>query len=255
MFTEERQSRIEEVILERGSVSVQELSELFNVSEVTIRKDLDELQKSDTIKRTHGGAVAKYHALERAAFQSLTTRRKEEKQAIARKALSLIEDGDTLLMDGSSTTSELAHLLEASGIRDLTVITTSLIIAQIVNNGKIRVVLLGGDLDPKMSSVSGPMTEKALTQLSVDKGFVGINGIDRKFGFSADGFQEAAVKLAIGMASRETYVLADHSKFRKKYLAKVCELKGVFQYLITDRHGGIDYTALDGQVEVILADG
>ena len=253
MFTEERQSRIEQVILDRGSVSVQELSELFNVSEVTIRKDLDELQKGDTIKRTHGGAVAKYHALERAAFQSLTNRRKQEKKAIARKALTFVEDGDTILMDGSSTTSELAHLLESSGIRDLTVIPTSLIIAQIVNNGKIKVILLGGDLDPKMSSVSGPLTENLLSQFSVDKGFIGVNGIERRFGFSADGFQEAAVKLAIGHASRETFVLADHSKFRKKFLAKVCDLKGVFQYLITDRHAGIDYSELENMVDVVFA--
>lgn len=254
MFTEERQSKIEQVILDRGSVSVQELSEQFGVSEVTIRKDLDELQKGDTIKRTHGGAVVKYHALERAGFQNVSGRHRTEKQKIAKRALACIEEGDTILMDGSSTTSELAKLIVNAGIPNLTVITTSLIIGQLLNNGRIKVVLIGGDLDPQMNSVNGPVAEQMLSTLSVDKGFVGINGIDRRFGFSADGFQEAAIKRAIAQASRESFILADHSKFRKKFLSKVCDLGGIFDCLITDRHEGTDYSPLEGKIEVMLAD-
>ena len=96
MFAKERQSKIEQLILERGSASVLRLSQMFNVSEVTIRKDLDELQKGNRVVRTHGGAVVKYQSRPDWCFQNLAVVCLEEKQQIARTALEFIEDGESI---------------------------------------------------------------------------------------------------------------------------------------------------------------
>lgn len=255
MFTEERQSQIAECILERGSVSVQELSALFNVSEVTIRKDLDELQKEDMIRRTHGGAVAKYHTLQLAPYQSLIVRQQEEKRRIAAKAMEFIEDGDTILLDGSTTVSELATLLASSTtLQGLVVFTTSIMIAQILNaSEQVQVFMIGGMLYNRMGTVQGPVACRQLGELSTDKGFIGVNGIHRSFGYSADRIEEAQMKMSIAHASRQTYILADHTKFHKKYLARIAPPGECFDCLITDRTAGMDYTPYEKQIEICYA--
>ena len=126
MFARERQENIAKLILEKESVSVVELSELYDISEVTIRKDLEELQRQGRVIRTHGGAVSLYKPSAAFSFQDLSVKCIEEKQQIARTAIDLIADGDSIILDGSTTVQELAKLIVGSGKKDLTIITTSI---------------------------------------------------------------------------------------------------------------------------------
>lgn len=256
MFTEERQKIIEQYIIDKGSVSVLELSGRFGVSEVTIRKDLEELQKGEYIIRTHGGAMIKYPSLPRPHFQELVVKCQEEKLNIARKAMEYIDDGDAIILDGSTTVNELAALVNASSLKHLTVVTTSITTAQLFNgNDEISVLLIGGFLNKRMNTVEGSVTEEQLRGITVDKCFMGMDGIDNVFGFSTTGFMEAAVKRAICQASNRCFVLIDHTKFNKKYFSKVFDLNGDVDYVITGRrHKSIDYKKVEEQLELIFAE-
>ena len=155
MFTTERQKLIEAYILEHGSVTVQELSDKFQVSSVTVRKDLSELEKSASIQRMHGGAVPRYKSAQEDHFQTLTDRCRDEKYAIGKKALSLVENGDTIMLDASTTGQVFASVLADAGLTGLTVITTSVFTAQTLMAGGIRVITVGGEM--RSSAVSAPV--------------------------------------------------------------------------------------------------
>lgn len=254
MFAKERQSKIEQVILERGSASVLKLSRMLGVSEVTVRKDLDQLQKENRIVRTHGGAVVKYQSRPNVRFQNLVSVCVEEKQLIAKKALEFIEDGDSIVLDCSTTVCELAVLINASELKNLTVITNSIMTAQVFSKDTIEVIIVGGSLNPNINAVMGPIAENNIAALNADKCFLGMNGVDEEFGFSTDGFSDAAVKVSICKSSKQSFVLADHTKFGKKYLAKVFDLDEEIDYLITDRKcEDADYQAIEKKIQVIYA--
>lgn len=255
MFAKERQSKIEQIIMEQGSASVQKLSEMFNVSEVTIRKDLDELQKENRVVRTHGGAVVKYQSRPKVCFQNLAIFCVEEKQQIARKALEFIENGDSIILDGSTTVFELAQLINASELTDLLIITTSVRMAQVFDREAIEVVIVGGTLDRKLNTVIGPIAEKNLASMNADKCFVGINGIDETYGFSTDGFSDAATKARICESSKQSFVLADYTKFNKRYIAKAMDIDRNVSYIITDQKTReLDCRAIANKVPLIFAD-
>lgn len=253
MFIKERQERIEQIIVSQGSATVQELSELFDVSEVTIRKDLDELSKKDLITRMHGGAVAKYQSTLSVGMSDLASSHPDEKRQIARCALSYIKEGDSLLLDASSTVMELALLINESDIRGLVVITPSIWIAQALTRDTVQVIVVGGDYNRRLSSSRGPLTVNQISSLSADKCFIGVNGIDDKFGYSTGEFEDAAIKKTMTEASKQSFVLADHSKMHKRYLAYIKKLND--EIVITDSYmKNIDYAAIEKKVTVIHAD-
>ncbi len=255
MFTSERQKKIEDYVLERGSATVQELVERFGVSSVTIRKDLSELETGGTLQRTHGGAVSRYKSAQEERFQTLTDRCREEKRAIGMKALSYVENGDTILLDASTTGHVFAELLVDSGINGLTVITPSVYAAQTLLLSGIRVILIGGVVNQNIGSSQGPYTVNQIRRLNADKGFIGVNGIDRQFGFSVDSLEEAAVKRSICACARSTFILADYTKFNRRYMAQVSAPgEGVARYLITDRQrDNIDYSFLKQELKLVFA--
>lgn len=255
MFARERQESIARLIQEKEAVSVVELSELYEISEVTIRKDLEELQKQRRIIRTHGGAVSLYKPTSDFSFQDLSVKCIEEKQRIAKVAAGMIADGDSLILDGSTTVQELAKLIVSAGKKDLTIITTSMNTAALFKEKEdVSVILIGGLINFKMNTMEGPAAEKQLRELYADKCFAGINGIDREFGFSTSSFYEAAIKKAFIHAARETYLLADHTKFDKKYMMKVAGLEHSYQYIITNRKHGYDYSEFEKKIDFIYAE-
>ncbi len=255
MFARERQENIAKLILEKESVSVVELSELYDISEVTIRKDLEELQRQGRVIRTHGGAVSLYKPSAAFSFQDLSVKCIEEKQRIARTAIDLIADGDSIILDGSTTVQELAKLIVGSGKKDLTIITTSINTAVLFKDKEdVSVVLIGGVINFRMNTMEGVIAEKQLRDLCLDKGFVGINGIDREFGFSTSSFNEAEIKKVFMESARETYVLADHTKFDKKYMVKVIGLEDGGRHIITNRKYGYDYSEWEEKIDMIYAE-
>ncbi len=257
VFTSERQKLIEAYILERGSATVQELSGRFQVSAVTIRKDLDELEKGDLVQRTHGGAVSKYKSAQGGQFQTLTDRNREEKQRIGKKAVSFIENGDTIFLDASTTAHVFASLLAEAGFTGLTVITTSLYVAQLLLAQGIRVIMIGGEMNRNINAAEGPAALEQISGMSADKGFIGVNGIDKQFGFSVDSLEEAAIKQrSICQSSRRTFILADYTKFNRRYMARIFGTEECAAgCLITDGpRENIDYGFLKNKMKLVFAE-
>lgn len=252
MFAEERQQKIYDIICSRRTVKVSELSKMLDISTVTIRRDLDELQKQNRILRTHGGAMVAYSVGKAIKWQDLITQNSDLKQRIAQAAYDEICEYDTLLLDSSSTVFELVKLIASGEKTNLRVITTSLLVVQTLSDCKnCKVMIVGGDLNYAHGTVEGCVAARFIEDIRVDKCFVGVNGIDEKFGFSTPRYEDAEIKSLMIASSVKSYILADHTKFGKVYLAKVdpCSC------LITDTQvPGFSYNLLEQQSDIIFAD-
>ncbi|MGI6070699.1 MAG: DeoR/GlpR family DNA-binding transcription regulator [Blautia sp.] len=253
MFQAERQKRICDIINEKKSVKVSELSQLLGTSEVTVRKDLDELSARKMIVRTHGGAVAMYSVAEAVSVSELIRSNKniEAKRKIAELAYDNIRDNETIFLDGSSTVHELANLIAKGGIKNLQIITTSLLnVAALGEKENVKVIMLAGEVNYRHQNVLSHLTVSLINSMRVDKCFIGINGIDAEFGFSSPDFLESEIKASMLHSSMKSFILADDSKFGKTFLAKVdaeCDC-----IITSKRIHGFDYDKLD--TEVMFAD-
>ena len=249
MFAEERQKYIYDLLVTQQSVKVADLSSLLETSEVTIRRDLDVLQSKKMVVRTHGGAILPYSVGRSVTSEELMMHQVAEKQAIAIQAYNLIDEYDTVLLDSSSTAFELYKLIIASHDKKLRIITTSLKILQCVCDlTNITVMFVGGEVNVEHQTVEGYSAMRFIEQLRVDKCFLGINGIDQDFGFSTPRFEDAEIKNQMIASSVESFILADHSKFGKVYLAHV----DFCNCLITDHlSNNIDFQKFDEELRLI----
>lgn len=225
MFYQERQKKILEYIMQKPSVSVTELSEVFKVSTVTIRKDLNDLSEKGEIERTHGGAMC----LNKSSYEEIEAAKEllniECKKEIATKALRLVEEGSTIILDAGSTTMELAKLLVEADIKGVTIITYALNIAyEFRHNRTYNLVMLGGQFRHGMMSFVGPYANKMLQELHADQSFIGINGYTMEEGLTTPNPYEAEVKRNILLRSRECILLADSQKYGKICMAKVADV-------------------------------
>ncbi|XEC95665.1 DeoR/GlpR family DNA-binding transcription regulator [Paenibacillus tarimensis] len=255
LFEEERKRLIADYIRQRGRASVQELALQFQVSESTVRRDLRDLEELQFLRRTHGGAVP---VLENdnnePSFIEKEDRFQQQKLAIARAALSLIREGDTILLDSGTTTYQLAKLLR--GFQRLTVITNSVMAAQELANEKtIELLLTGGTLRPETLAMVGPFAERNIASVHVDKLFLATNGFDTEAGLTTPNMVEAAVKSRMIRSARQVILMADHSKYGQVSFARFGELSDIAR-MITDRDispaavqeiesAGIDMTIAD----------
>ena len=213
MFYQERQKKILEYIETKPSVSVTELSREFQVSAVTIRKDLNELSDEGKIERTHGGAIS----LNKSGYEQVEEEKEniniEAKREIARKAYSLVEEGSTIILDAGSTTRELARLLLENEIPDVTIITHALNIAWLFqSSGSYQLVIVGGQYRPGIMSNVGPYAVQMMKGLYADRCFLGINGFTLEEGLTTPNPYEAEMKRIMISRSRECYLLSDSRK-------------------------------------------
>lgn len=225
MFYKERQKKILEYIKAKPSVSVSELSSIFKVSTVTIRKDLNKLSEEGQIERTHGGALS----LNKSSYEELEDKKEfintEGKKEIAAKALELVEEGSTIMLDAGSTTLELAKLLVEKNLKGVTVITHALNIAYVFRqNQEYSLVLVGGQYRLGIMSFVGPYAVQMIQNLHADKGFIGINGYTLEEGLTTPNPYEAEMKRNILLRSRECYLLADSKKYGNACMSKVAEV-------------------------------
>ena len=235
MLPEERKHVILQIINERKAARVADLSSALNITEATVRRDLDELQSEHKIRRTHGGALSIYPSAHEWNVQELVQEPQEEKRAIAAKAYEFIDDNDTLIMDNSTTVRALVGLLKTKRKKRLTVITTSFtIVSDLIGTPDYEIIHAGGSVRVNTNGTLGPIAERTLADLRADKTFLGVNGISADFGYSVPHSYEASLKMRMIRSARQTLILADHSKFDKSYLCKVAPIDGV-DYLITDR--------------------
>lgn len=252
MFAEERQDKIYDIICQRRSAKVSELSNLLEISEVTVRRDLDELQRQKLISRTHGGAVLQYSVGKAITAEELISKDQKSKQKIAKTAYEMIVDDDTLLLDSSSTVYELVKLIAVGKKKDLRVITTSLLVLQtLLECENCTVMIVGGEVNRSHHTVEGVVANRFIKDIRVDKCFCGVNGIDEEFGLSTPRYEDAEIKNLIEKSAVKSYILADYTKFGKVYLAKVAAPG----YLITDRMlEHFPYETMGNQTEIIFAE-
>ncbi|WP_347553237.1 DeoR/GlpR family DNA-binding transcription regulator (plasmid) [Pseudalkalibacillus hwajinpoensis] len=234
MFMEERKSQILEYLRHMSRASVHDLSRQFKVSDSTIRRDLKELEETDNIKRTHGGAIL----LQPVSFEESIGERKkdyiEEKKAIAKKAVEFINPGDAILLDSGTSTYELVKKLKT--FSNLSIVTNSIIIMQELADTGLEVMLLGGNLRRETSALVGPFAEQALNMIRIDKAFIGTNGLDLNNGIiTTPNLTEARIKRMMITNARHTLLLTDHSKIGKVNFAKVADLTEI-DFCITDNN-------------------
>lgn len=229
-----RHQEILEVLRRDGQAHVGRLANRFGVSTVTIRTDLEYLEHQGLLRRTRGGAVpaeAKRFELPLEETRQVHAR---EKERIGRHAAGLVRDGETIIVDVGSTTTELARALSPS-LRNVVVITSGLNIALLLESHPgITVIVTGGTLRPLQHSLVNPYGSLLLQEINADKAFIGCNGVHPDKGFTNTNLQEAEIKRAMIEAARETIVLADHSKIMQVAAARIGPLEAA-HLLITDR--------------------
>ena len=253
MLAHQRRQKIFDLLKEDGSAKVIRLAKIFKVTEVTIRQDLEKLEQEGLIVKEHGGAYLKNMKDNVRSFVLLNTDNMDKKTAIGRKAASLIENGDTIILDSGSTTTEIAK--QILGKKGLTVITNALNIALLLGaDPGIEVMVTGGEFKPPTLSLTGQKAADFLENIHVDKLFLATAGISLRSGLTYPSISDITVKKTMIEAADVTYLVADSTKIGKNSLASLGALS-LIDYLITDP--GIDPKHLDlfreNDVEVILA--
>jgi DeoR/GlpR family transcriptional regulator of sugar metabolism len=214
LFLEERRRAIMEELKLRGRVSVKSLSAQMNVSAVTIRQDLRALEKDGLLERTYGGAVLGLHqgVLSELSFDTRQLKFREEKRAIGAAAARLVQNGDTIALDASTTAFAITPFLTA--LEDVIVVTNSLIIAQqFVNHPRIEVVMPGGGL--RRDSVSLVGAPETLPDINVNIGFFGAHGLTLDEGITEISPEEVIMKQAMIERCQSIVIVADSSKWDK----------------------------------------
>lgn len=226
MIPYKRQQAILDLLAQEEVVRFSDIQELMpDVSESTLRRDVRELEGAGRLQRLSGGAVKGTDGPKETPISVKSTIHVEEKRAIAEAANELVADDETVYVDSGSTCTALLALLMN---RPVTVVTTNTDAISLVGSAPIaRLVILGGILSPDLSSLYGPMTEENIGQFVFDKAFLGANGVDARFGVTTPSMQESNKKQVVAESSKETYVLADASKFGEVLSARVLPLDRV----------------------------
>ncbi len=233
MLAEERRQHILVLLEQKGAVTVAELCERFGVSEMTVRRDLAALERRGLLRRVHGGAVNARGRSYEPPFLVRSGQYVEEKRRIADAAVQMIHEGDSIALDVGTTTLEIAKRLE--GVHNLTVITPSLHIANVLANlPHARLILTGGILRPGELSLIGHLAERVFQELYVDKLFLGVGGLDLEAGLTEYNLEDAQVKRAMLRSAKECIVVTDSSKLGRVAFAAVAPISAM-DVLITDR--------------------
>lgn len=224
----QRRSAILEYLSTHGQATVQELCDLFDVSMVTMRQDLSFLEKEGYLHRTHGGATL----LELENISHRLSINHEKKVEIARMAASLVEDGETVLLESGSANALLAR--ELSG-RRVQMAVANLFVARQVKHGDLaRVVVIGGVYQPDSESLVGAMARQNIATTFFTKAFVGVDGFTVQTGFTNRDMERAEIAANIVKRCPRTFIVADSSKFGTTGMARICGVDDVAG-VITDR--------------------
>ena len=249
-----RRNQMLQKLEKEGEIFVDSLSKEFEVSEVTIRNDLDQLEKKRLLIRARGGAMKfigrvglDYGISEKDKIYN------EEKKRIGKLAASLISDSEIILVDSGTTTAEMVKHIDH--INDLTVITNALNIAVLLmNKPNINLIIPGGFMRKNSQSLVGPMAEKSFKQFNVDKAFLGVDAIDTKHGLYTPNIEEAHLNEKMIEISNEIILLTDSSKFGKKSFAFICDTSKINKMVTDANISTEDKKRLeDNGMEVIIA--
>lgn len=247
----QRQRQILEYIEKNSGANIKELAQYLDVSEATVRRDLDNLAESGEIERTHGGAVKGQDRVTEYTYDMKMQLRQDEKIKIAKKAAEMVRAGDKIYLGSGTTVYFVAK--EISDIENLTLITSNLYIAQFLPvHPSSSLIVTGGERRYDYNLMAGTLTENFLRDIRVDISILGCDAIDVEFGLSDSNVNEALVKKLAANAARKTVIVADHSKFGKTALQKVFDLSEA-DCIISDSLEEADIVeAIQRQTELIL---
>lgn len=238
--TKERRADILQELRKYPKVTVNRLSEIFKVSEVTIRKDLNELKRRNLLTRVRGGAL---RLPETNLGADITIKEKQlfhyrEKRAIGKLAASLINENETILLDSGTTTLEIAKNLH--DFKNLTIVTNAINIAvELSNYKRFTVILLGGHLRGTSLSTVGPLAESTLKIFYCDKLFLGVDSFNLEEGVSTPNIEEANINQTMMSMSKETIAVFDSSKFNKRSFTFIAPVNKI-NTVVTDEGIPID---------------
>ena len=227
-----RLDNLRELIRGKGVIRVEEICSQLRVSPATVRRDLDQLEESGSIRRVHGGAVSVDSRLEEPLFDDKASIAEREKHHIAQAALQFVELGDTIYLDGGSTVLEFAQLLRDR--TNLTVVTNSLRAAHELAGRGPRLILIGGELRRLSQTMVGPLTRCILQGLHLDKAFMGTIGLTLKEGLTTTDPSEAYTKELVMSQARQVILLADSGKAGKVAFARAGRLENIHVF-VTDK--------------------
>lgn len=237
--TVDRRDKIIQKIQNEGSVRVDELSEEFNVSTVTIRNDLDFFEEKGLIDRTYGGALLRNNVYNDPSIEEKKKIHVEEKKRIGEHAVSLINDGESIILDSGSTTREIA--LRLKNKTNLTVMTNAINIGlELAGVSGLQVMLTGGVLRDKSYSLVGPEAERTMKNYFFDTLFLGVDGMDFDHGLTTSNPMEAQLNRLMVERSNRVIAVTDSSKFGRHSFSFICDLTPI-DTIITDTEISSDY--------------
>jgi len=258
LTTYERRQSLLELLRSQPGIRVPEVAEALDVSEGTVRNDLNALEEEGRLKRVHGGAILN----EQNQFQNHSFVRRYQlhvaaKRAIASEAAALVKDGDSIVLDASSTDYYLARAL--SERQQLRVVTNGFEVArELAENPSNNVILIGGVVNNNSSSVTGLLSERIIEELRIEKAFLSCSGFSLERGMTEILFAEAQIKRKVIESSQQLYALVDSSKFGREDLTSFASLKRISR-LFTDgglspdwvkqfQQAGLEYTICEEDV-------
>ena len=254
LLANQRREQILKILREDGSAKVIDLAKLFKVSEVTVRQDLEKLESDDLIIREHGGAFLKSIEDQVSTLSLMNKDNMEKKGLIGKKAAELIDNGEVIILDSGSTTTEIAKNLV--GRKNLTVITNALNIAILLGSHPgIDVMMTGGEFKPPTLSLTGQKAADFLADIHVDKLFLATAGISLRAGLTYPSISDLVVKKAMIEAADAVYLVADSTKIRKTAFASLGALS-MIDYIITDPSVSREHRELfsEHDINFIIAD-
>jgi len=233
LLNEERRRAILEILQRDGRVLVMDLAREFKTSQVTIRKDLESLHAHGLIHRTHGGALpAREGALEDPTLREKEKLHHKEKLRIAATAAAMVQEGQVVILDSGTTTTEIARALRK--FRSLTIVTNAVNIAAELSGTAVEVILTGGTLRKNSFSLVGPIAEETLHRLNADLLFLGVDGFDVHYGLSTPNLLEAKVNRVMVEIAKRKVAVCDASKFGRRSLSLIAPTAALDE-VITDR--------------------
>ncbi len=227
-----RKKIIMDVLKDKDSVTTQEILEKCNASEITIRRDLSELEEKGLLIRTHGGATKKMAAEHLFTYKDKMNQNRENKENICKMASGYINDNDIIFIDCGSTLSFLPKYIQKK--ESLTVITNSLpIISELINFENIKLIMVGGEVMNERKAIYGHSAERAILQYHADKAFIGADGISLSKGLTSYDEKEASITLKMAENADEVFLLCDSTKIEKNSFINFAPLS-ILNHVITD---------------------
>jgi DeoR family transcriptional regulator, fructose operon transcriptional repressor len=252
MLVEDRRKQVLELVKGRGFITLTDLARELGVSESTARRDLDHWEGRGVLKRVHGGAMSAEDGQGLPALEARANTQVAEKRQIARAAADRVRDGEAILLDGGTTTLELARLLVG---RPLQVVTNSLPIANLfANSRETELVMLGGYIYPSTGVALGPLTIQMVKGLHVQQAFLSVAGITAKGLFNSNPLLVETERQMMRLADEVT-VLADHTKVGRQALAFLCAISAIDTFIIDHNLSATQRKLLRGAAEVVIAGG